>query len=114
MVHISAISNAGTGGEMLRVLIDAGAPVDHATDGDYEGHEKRVTRTPLHWYAHSCDASAMKELLAAGANPSARTEEGETALDIVSGIGERAGAEMPGCGLAASLLRAAMDGKDEV
>jgi ankyrin repeat protein len=80
--------------EYIKVLLDAGAKVDHRVTTNTE------TRTIFtnHWFfepgttpfvraAQSGDLALMKLLLSYGADPKAKNDYGDTALSAVAGIG---------------------------
>lgn len=70
---------------ILRMLLDAGAPVNvpHLGGG-----------TPLHTAAFVGDAEVVRLLLERGCDPSRRTDEGKTAVDIARERGHAGVAEM--------------------
>ena len=96
-LHLSAISNKKSNGKILELLIQHGADVNKRTDYQYDGHATKVTRTPLHWYIYSCDFEAAKTLVAHGADPMIKTEEGETSLEIVRKLVEKQPSEAREC-----------------
>lgn len=75
--------------ELMELLLDYGADPDQHGHNDY---------TPLHWAASEGDLTAIRLLLAHGADPSERTriDDYETPLEV---------AERAGQGEAAALLR---------
>jgi len=62
--------------EIVRLLIDRGAPVDGR--GSPAGH------TPLHEAAYNGDVALLRLLLGRGADRSVRTAEGDTPLDLAT------------------------------
>eukprot|EP01062_Namystynia_karyoxenos_P066084 TRINITY_DN60107_c0_g1_i1.p2 TRINITY_DN60107_c0_g1~~TRINITY_DN60107_c0_g1_i1.p2 ORF type:complete len:189 (+),score=63.86 TRINITY_DN60107_c0_g1_i1:83-649(+) len=113
-LHLAAISQEGSAAGIVRALLAAGADPSAATDGNYEGHDRPVRRTPLMWFVGfaACDAEAVSLLIAAGADLDAVSEEGKTVLDYAVGreeacAGATAALEAAGAKHAADLEGAA-------
>ena len=85
-LHLSAISNSDSKGQILRFLLQNSAEVNKQTGYQYEGHNVIVKRSPLHWYVYACDVVGVRELLKYGADPLLLTEEKENSIDIVKKI----------------------------
>lgn len=66
--HISPVLGASGNVECMKLMLEAGASVNRASDHNGE--------TALHDYAGSSDAEAVRLLLDYGANPNARTKPG--------------------------------------
>lgn len=78
-LHMASIGSAD---DVLAALLAAGGDASRATEGQYEGHDLTVRRTPLMWAAFPCWSRGVEMLLDAGADPNYVNEEGQTALDI--------------------------------
>jgi ankyrin repeat protein len=89
-LHLSAISNSDSKGQILRFLLQNSAEVNKQTGYQYEGHNIIVKRSPLHWYVYACDVVGVRELLKYGADPLLLTEEKESSIDVVKKIIEAA------------------------
>ena len=65
----------------------------------YSEHQinPRLNQAALHWYIYSCDFEAAKTLVAHGADPMIKTEEGETSLEIVRKLVEKQPSEAREC-----------------
>ena len=78
--------------DVVELLLAAGADANAETDGEYPGHDLKVRRTPLMWCVHAHNSlPAVRALLRGGASVSTiQSEEGQTVLDMVKGMGEAA------------------------
>eukprot|EP00041_Stephanoeca_diplocostata_P006746 m.92880 g.92880 ORF g.92880 m.92880 type:complete len:179 (-) comp16524_c0_seq4:445-981(-) len=83
-LHHTAIKNDVSG---LELLIKYGADVNAITDGEYEGHEVRLKRSVLQWWAVNCNIDAIKILVREGVDVHYKDEAGDTALDHADRLG---------------------------
>jgi ankyrin repeat protein len=74
-------ATAGNHDDVVAVLIDAGADVN-AT--------QRHGWTPLHGAAHNGSLASVERLLAAGADPAARNDDGTSAIELAQAAGHEA------------------------
>ena len=104
-LHISALSNKQANGKILKFLLKEGADPNAQTEFKYQGHSILVRRTPLHWYAHSCDHMGIRILLLHGADERMKTEEGDSSIAIVEKIIEHEKEIIPPCELSLKYLK---------
>jgi len=96
---------------VVRALIAMGADVNAAT-----APGKPMSMTPLHWYVNmnGCDEEAIGLLLDAGADQSLKNSQGQTPLDMVSRIKDRANIAELLRKAAAAAAAAGKGGKEEL
>jgi hypothetical protein len=75
-LHLAA---AGGHDEVIRILLDHGAPIDAAARDRNQG-------TPLHWAIAGGKAESVEILLAAGADIHAENQHGQTPLDLATAL----------------------------
>jgi ankyrin repeat protein len=85
-MHISAIKSDMA---ILQALLDAGGDINAVTDGEYPGHQSRVRRSVLMWYLPMCELDAVKFFVENGVDIAFVNEEGEDAVAIARGSGNR-------------------------
>mmetsp|Transcript_40079 Transcript_40079/g.64615 ORF Transcript_40079/g.64615 Transcript_40079/m.64615 type:complete len:135 (-) Transcript_40079:97-501(-) len=78
-LHLAAISESPG---IVSALIRAGADLNRATVGGAVAVKEN--RTPLMWFASSCQKGGVKALLDANAKVNVMNEQGVTVLDLIS------------------------------
>ena len=112
-LHVSALSNQKSKGEILLLLLQNGADPNAQTEFKYRGHEILVNRTPLHWYSHSCDHVGIRLLVLYGADERLRTEEGQSSIEIIENIITHSKKKLPECELALEYLKLSFEFREK-
>ena len=112
-LHVSALSNIKSKGEILLLLLQSDADPNAQTEYKYAGHEILVNRTPLHWYSHSCDHVGIRLLLLYGADERLRTEEGQSSIEIIESIIKHSEKKLPECEIALEYLNLSFEFREK-